>query len=95
MSEPVRIKISPDSKMVEIDISEQKHYKNRVELDLMLNTHTLAKSEYDSELLAEEVVHRLVGIMQEHMANEDAPYGVEITNWSVAVHDTKIAEGEE
>ena len=89
MSESVRIKISPDSKMVEIPIENLKHYENRVELDLVLKTHTLSRNEDESEMLAEEVVHQLVGIMKEHLANADHPYGVEIMNWGTIVHDTE------
>ena len=95
MSEPVRIKITPDDKMVEIDLRQKHHYENRVELDLMLKTHTMASDEDDSALLAEEVVHQLVEILKEKFAGADHPYGVEILNWGVCVHDTDIAEEEE
>ena len=95
MSEPVRIKITPDDKMVEIDLRQKHHYENRVGLELMLKTHTMGSDEDDAALLAEEVVHQLVGIMQKHLANADHPYGVEILNWGVCVHDTELAEEEE
>lgn len=95
MSEAIRIKLSSDDKMVEIDLRHKHHYENRVELELMLKTHTMASDEDDAALLAEEVVHSLVGIMQKHLANADHPYGVEILNWGVCVHDTELAEGEE
>ena len=95
MSEQIKLKLSADDKMVDIDLRQKHHYENRVEVGLMLKTHTMASDEDDSALLAEEVVHHLAGMLQEHLANADHPYGVEITNWSVVVHDTEIAEEEE
>ena len=92
----MKLKLHDTDKMVEIDISNQNHYVNRVELGLMLKTHTMAKNEDDSERLAEEVVHQLVGIIKDRLVYDDnAPYGVEITNWDLAVRETYIAEEEE
>ena len=95
MSEPIKLKLHDTDEMVTIDFSTMKHYENRVELGLTLKTHTMASNEDDSERLAEEVVHQLVGIMQESFASKDHPYGVELLNWGVCVHDTEIAEEEE
>lgn len=95
MSEAIRLKLHDTDEMVEIDISKKHHYENRVELGLTLKTHTMASDEDDSALLAEEVVHQLVEILKEKFAGADHPYGVEILNWGVCVHDTEIAEEEE
>ena len=95
MSEQIKLKLHDTDQMVTIDFRKTKHYVNSVELGLMLKTHTMASDEDDSALLAEEVVHQLVGIMKDSLASKDHPYGVEITNWSVVVHDTDLAEEEE
>lgn len=95
MSEAIKLKLHDTDQMVEIDLRSKNHYVNRVELDIILKTHTMASDEDDSALLAEEVVHQLVEILKEKFAGADHPYGVEILNWGACVHDTEIAEEEE
>lgn len=96
MSEPIKLKLHDTDEMVEIPIGQMKHYENRVELDIVLKTHTMAKNEDESGLLAEEVIHQLVGILKDRLVYDDyAPYGVEILNWATFVHDTEIAKEEE
>lgn len=91
----MKIKLHEDDRMVEIPINQMTHYENRVELGITLKTHTLAKTEEESEDLAREVVDQLVGILKDRLMYDDyAPYGVEILNWGVCVHDTEIAKEE-
>ena len=90
------IKLHDTDKMVEIPINQMTHYENRIELVIMLNTHTLAKTEAESEELAEEVVNELVKILKDRIMYDDsAPYGVEITNWATIVHETVISKEDE
>jgi len=91
----MKIKLHEDDRMVEIPIGQMHHYVNRVEVGIILKTHTMAKNEDDSALLAEEVVMQLIEMLKEHYANGNHEYGVEITNYTVGVHDTEIAEEEE
>lgn len=92
MSEKVRIKITPEDRMVEIPIGS-KHYENRVEVDLIVTTQTLASNEDDSAMLAEEVLMHLIETMKAKLQKEN--YGVAITNYGIMVQDTEIAEEED
>lgn len=81
MSEPVRIKISPDSKMVEIPIEKKKLWKTRVELDVMLEIWTEGNTEEEAGKVAEQIAFDLP------RALEDAQDGVYVTNWGTVTGD--------
>lgn len=85
MSEHVRIKIAPDSKMVEIPIGK-KLYKNRVMIEIMADIYTEAKTEDEAGRMSEEMADDLVRSLEHQIMYADGWPGtdeVEISTWGV------------
>jgi len=85
MSEPVRIKITPDSKMVEIPIGK-KLYKNRVIIEIMADIYTEGESEEEAGRLSEEMADDLVRSVEHQIMYADGWPGteeIEISTWGV------------
>ena len=85
MSEPVRIKITPDSKMVEIPIGK-KLYKNRVMIEIMADIYTEAQTEDEAGRMSEEMADDLVRSVEHQIMYADGWPGteeIEISTWGV------------
>ncbi len=85
MSEPVRIKISPDSKLVEIPIIK-KLYKNRVIIEIMADIYTEAQTEDEAGRMSEEMADDLVRSIEHQIMYADGWPGteeIEISIWGV------------
>ena len=69
MSEPVRIKITPDSKMVEIPINKERAYQTRVELDMLLSITSWGEDEdiagATAEDIAEDIAKKIAKMLEE------------------------------
>lgn len=85
MSEHVRIKIIPDSKMVEIPIGK-KLYKNRVMIEIMADIYTEAQTEDEAGRMSEEMADDLVRSVEHQIMYADGWPGteeIEISTWGV------------
>ena len=71
MSEPVRIKITPDSKMVEIPIDQWKEYKCRVSLEIMFDVNLTARTEEEAGASSEYMVEQIARHLADELENAD------------------------
>lgn len=89
MSEPVRIKITPNDKMVEIPINQYKEYKSRVMLEIMFDVYTSGRTEEEAGADSENIVEWVTRKFSEYLeANADgvelpSPSECWMSNWGV------------
>lgn len=101
MSEPVRIKITPDSKMVEIPINEYKKYKSRVMLEVMFDVTTSGKTEDEAGGNAEDIIEWVARKFSEYLKeNADgvrlpSPSECWMSSWGVQNVDIEESEDDE
>jgi len=86
MSEPVRIKISPDSKMVEIPINEYKEYKSRVMLEVVFDVYTSGRTEEEAGEASEDMVEDIARYLRTQLEMADglpSPSECWMSTWGV------------
>lgn len=95
MSEPVRIKITPDSKMMEIPIGKDKEFQSRVLLEVMFDVITSGKTEDEACGYAESIIEWVARKFSEYLKeNADgvrlpSPSECLMTSWGVRAVDTR------
>ena len=99
MSEPVRIKITPNDKMVEIPINQYKEYKSRVMLEMMFDVYTSGRTEEeagaDSESIIEWIARKFSEYLQENGDGVHLPSPSECWLSTYGVRNVNIEEREE
>ena len=98
MGEAVRIKISPDDKMVEIPIEKEAIWKNRVEVDIIFEIWTNGKTEEEAGKQSEDVADDLVRYLDHQIRFADwipDPEDVYLATWGVRNLEVEKYEDEE
>lgn len=91
MSEPIHIKITPDSKMIEIPINtKEKAYQTIVELDMLLNITSWGTTEEKAGANAEDIADDVARQVVEMLRGDDDIF---VASWDVrAVDDPEEIE---
>ena len=92
MSEPIRIKITPDSKMIDIPINTDKLWKTRVQAEIVFEVMTWAKTEEEAGANSEEIADDLVRYLETQIKQADGlpdPDDVNVVVWGVRNTDVE------
>ena len=96
MSEPVRIKITPDSKMVEIPIN--KEYKSRVMLEIVFDVYTSGQTEEEAGEASENMVEDIAKYLRTQLEMADglpSPSECWMATWGVRNVDIEERKDDE